>query len=158
MGKRFPHYNDSFEKVKEENGTFVDRSIFLGAYYNNELIGFTKIVFEKEFADILQHLSKIAYRDLNPSNALMAKAIEVCAERHAGYLAYGDWDSGGLGDFKRHSGFSKMVVPKYYIPINWVGAVALKFKLHKGLSYRLPKKVILFLKKTRLKWYQLLLK
>lgn len=158
MGKRFPHYNDSLEKVREENGTFSDRSIFLGAYYNTELIGFTKIVFERDFADILQHLSKMAHRDLYPSNALLAKAIEVCAERHVGYLAYGEWDSSGLGDFKRHNGFSEMVLPKYYLPINWVGSIALKLKLHRRLSSWLPKNIIPFLKKARLKWHQIMLK
>jgi hypothetical protein len=154
-GKKFPHYHDSLEKVKNENGTFIDRSIFLGAYFNNEQIGFTKIVFEEEFADILQHLSKISYQDKCSSNALLAKAIEVCAARGIGYLAYGDWDSSGIGDFKRHNGFSKMVLPRYFIPLNWIGTLALKLKLHRQLSAWLPKQLIPFLKDMRSKWHKL---
>ena len=157
-GKSFPHYNDSIEKVREENGTFADRSVFLGAYYQNELIGFTKVVFEEEFADILQHLAKISHRGKNATNTLLAKAIEVCAERGCGYLAYGDWDDTGLGDYKRRNGFSRMDLPRYYIPLNWTGAIALKLGLHKPFSKLLPASFLPFLRDLRRRWYKMKVK
>lgn len=157
-GKEFPHYNDSMEKVRAENGTFLDRSVFLGAYYQDELIGFTKLVFEEEFTDILQHLAKISHREKNATNALLSKAIEVCAERGCGYLAYGDWDDTGIGDYKRHNGFSRMDLPRYYIPLNWTGALALKLGLHKPFSKLLPASLLPFLRDLRRRWYELKVK
>lgn len=153
QGRPFPHYQDSFEKVKSENGTFLDKSIFLGAYHENELVGFAKIVFENEFADVLQFLSKIAHRDKIINNALLAKIIEVCAERGVGYLAYGDLGAGGLDDFKRNNGFSRMDLPRYYIPLNWVGKLAMGLNLHRGLSAILPERLAIILKEIRRKCY-----
>lgn len=153
-GKRFPHYQDSLDTVRKENGTFLDRSVFLGAYHHGELIGFTKIVFEDEFADILQHLSKISYRDKCSTNALLAKVVELCAMRGMRYIAYGDWDSSGIGDFKRHNGFVRMDLPRYYIPLNRVGAVALGLKLHWPISRVLPENMLRILRNMRSVWYE----
>jgi len=157
-GKIFPHYEDSLETVRKENGTFLDRSVFLGAYHQGELIGFTKIVFEDEFADILQHLSKMSHRDKCSTNALLAKAVELCAARGMRYIAYGDWDSSGIGDFKRHNGFVRMDLPRYYIPLNWMGSVALGFKLHRPVSRMLPGNLLRILKNLRSMWYERTLK
>ena len=153
-GKKFPHYNDSLEKVKKENGTFIDRSLFLGAYYETELVGFAKIVFEEEFADILQLLSKISHRYKCVTNALLAKIVEVCSEREVGYIAYGNFDSSGLGDFKRHNGFTRMDLPRYYIPLNLVGKVALRLKLHRSFSDAIPDEVKPFLRGFRKWWFE----
>jgi len=153
QGKRFPHYMDSIEKVRRENGTFIDKSLFLGAYYANELIGFMKVVFEDEFADVLQLLSKISHRDKSVNNALLARAVDICAARGVGYIAYGDLGSGGLDDFKRHNGFSRMVLPKYFIPLNCVGTTALMLNLHKKAANLLPEWLALMLKGLRRRWY-----
>jgi GNAT superfamily N-acetyltransferase len=155
QGKPFPHYKDSLEKVREENGTYVERSVFLGAYYQDELIGFTKIVFEEKFADILQLLAKVAHRDKCVTTALLAKAVEYCSSRGAGYLAYGDWEKSGLGDFKRHNGFSRMDLPMYYIPLNMPGELALKLRLHRRYSEWLPEKTIPVLKDLRRRWHEM---
>jgi hypothetical protein len=157
-GKRFPHYNDSLEKVREENGTFIDRSVFLGAYYRNELVGFCKIVFEEEFVDVLQLLSKISHRDKGVSNALLAKAVELCSARGYGYIAYGEYDSSGLGDFKRHNGFSRMDLPRYYIPLNWVGASILRLGLHRRFTTLIPAKLVPILRDFRRRWYEFRMK
>jgi hypothetical protein len=154
QGKRFPHYNDSLEKVRRENGTYLERSVFWGAYYQNELVGFIKIVFEEKFADILQLLAKVAHRDKCVANALLAKAIEYCSVHGARYLAYGDWEKSGLGDFKRHNGFTRMDLPMYYIPLTWTGKIALTLKLHKRYSDLLPEQMLPFLKDARRRWYE----
>ncbi len=155
QGKKFPHYGDSIEKVRRENATFRERSLYLGAYYEQELVGFMKVVFEDEFADVLQLLSKMAHRDKFANNALLAKAIEVCSARGIPYLVYGDLRDGGLDNFKRHNGFSKMVLPRYYVPLTSLGKVALKMGLHKGLAHRLPLPVALVLKNLRRRWYSM---
>ena len=43
QGKTFwQHYQKDFESVRSALATYLERSIFLGAYYEDELIGFMK--------------------------------------------------------------------------------------------------------------------
>jgi hypothetical protein len=153
--RRFPHYNDSLDKVRRENATFLDRSVFLGAYHQNHLIGYAKIIFEEEFADLLQLLSMISHRDKCPTNALLDKAVDVCSARGAGYLAYGDWNATGLGDFKRNNGFTRMDLPRYYVPLNLIGTMALRWGLHRRASERIPAHMVPALKALRRRWLEL---
>lgn len=153
QGKKFTHYQATMEETRKMNSTFIDRSVFLGAYYQNEIIGFAKIVIETEFADILQFLSKISHRDKGTTNALMAKAVELCEKLGIEYLAYGDWNEGSLSDFKRHNGFIQMDLPRYYIPLNWLGALAIRLRLHRPISKLIPAKVLPMLKDIRRRWH-----
>jgi hypothetical protein len=150
QGKRFPHYGDDLPTVRRKHETFIERSEFLGAYYQGKLIGFIKLVFEKEFTDILQLLTRIAYQENNPANALLDQAVRLCCERQVKYLAYGDWNATGLGDFKRHNGFTCMDLPRYYLPVNAWGAIAIKLNLHLGLKSILPPPLVGAFKTMRL--------
>ena len=94
QGKKFWHYNKDFETVKMENGTFADRSIFIGAYFEDTLIGFVKIVLTEGCASTLQVISKIEHRDKKPTNALLAKTVEICAS--IGVPTFGRWLVGVL--------------------------------------------------------------
>ena len=154
-GKKFPHYGDSIARARSENVTYVERSQFLAAYHQDEFVGFAKIVFEDEFADVLQLLSKMAHRDKNVNSALVAKIVEVCASRGVAYIAYGDWDSGTLTDFKRHCGFARMDLPRYYIPITIRGSIALKLRLHRPLRTLAPPPVTRLARKARSCWFHL---
>ena len=154
QGKKFPHYGDSRERARSENITYVERSQFLTATCQDEVVGFAKIVFEDEFADILQLLSKIAHRDKNVNSALVAKIVEVCAERGVSYVAYGDWDSGTLTDFKRRCGFTKMDLPRYYIPITMWGSMMLKVGLHRPLRKIVSPRIQGLAKQMRSRWYR----
>jgi hypothetical protein len=158
LGKKFPHYNKSLETIRREVGTFIDRSVFVGAYWQNELVGYSKIVFEDEFSDVLNLLSKISHREKCITNALLAKIVEVCCERRIGYIAYGDFDSSSLGDFKRHNGFTRMDLPRYFIPLNMTGAVALWLGLHRRFSQWLPDWMLPMLRDLRRRWYELSIK
>lgn len=152
LGKKFRHYQKSIEEIRKEVGTFIDRSIFLGAYWQGELVGYAKIVLEDEFADLLNLLIKLSHREKCITNALLAKVVEVCCDRRIGYIAYGDYDSSTLGDFKRHNGFSRMDVPRYFVPMNVTGAVALRLGLHKPFAKWVPDKVMPLLRGIRKKW------
>ena len=44
QGKRFWHYQKELEAVRRMNATFLDRSIFIGALFEDSLIGFVKLV------------------------------------------------------------------------------------------------------------------
>jgi hypothetical protein len=155
QGKPFWHYRKDFESVKRINSTYLPRSNFIGAYYHGELIGFIKIFFSEGCASTMQVISKIKHRDKAPTNALIAEMVKLCAEKKIPNLTYGVWSKGTLGDFKRYNGFERVELPRYYVPLNWKGKIALKLHLHHGLSPILPEKIILRLKELRAKWYSM---
>ncbi len=148
QGKPFWHYGKGFDTVKKENATYLGRSCFIGAYLNGEMTGYLKFVNNGGFADIMQILSLIKHRDKAPTNALVAKAVETCAQERIPYLLYGKYIYGKKGadsltEFKRSSGFQKMDIPRYYIPLTLRGRLALKLGIHRGLKELLPKKLLL---------------
>ena len=145
QGRPFWHYQKSFESMWEENSTYAERNVFLGAYLQGELIGYMRITLVDTTASIIQILSMMKHYDKRPANALVAKAVEVCAERGFHHLTYCNYTynevENSLTEFKRRSGFEKVLVPRYYIPLTSKGKLALKFGFHKGLKQSLPKPV-----------------
>jgi hypothetical protein len=153
QGKPFWHYGKNFETVKRENGTYLDKCDFIGAYYRDELIGFIKLVYLESFADPMQIISKVEHRDKSINNALLAKAVQLCEVRGIPRLFYGEWGRGGLLEFKRHNGFERLDLPRYYIPLTIKGKVMLKAKLHRGLVGILPVTLTEQLMRVRAIWY-----
>ena len=131
QGKPNRFYKKSFDEIRLSLLSFPDRCDFIGAYHGGELIGFVKLVPGKDVSSLLHILSKTAHRDKAPTNALIAKSVELCAERKIPFLHYGIWSRRGLGDFKKHHGFIRFDVPRYYIPLNLKGKVMLALKLHR---------------------------
>ena len=163
QGEPFAHYGKELSVVKEEYGTYADRSEFLGVYYQNELIGLIKFVYMGKIASIMQIISKEAHYDKRPTNILIAKAVEVCAEKGVLFLIYGKYiygnkTSNSLTEFKRRTGFEQINIPRYYIPLSFKGKMILKFGLHRGLIGVLPSDAINFLIKLRTRYYQFKLK
>ena len=158
QGRRYPHYGKTFEQVKRDHSGFVDRSDFICAYLGDEFIGFLKLVYRGDIASILQLNSKIAHYDKRPSNALLAKAVELCAKRGISQLTYGRFNYGNKGDsslrnFKVRNGFRDTLVPRYYVPLTAWGKFCVRTKLYRGLLGILPRGVITTLVKVRAKWY-----
>ncbi|MGO8837355.1 MAG: hypothetical protein ACLQAH_02950 [Limisphaerales bacterium] len=153
QGRPFWHYQKDFETVKRETGTYRESSDFIGAYVENELIGFIKIVYVDKLGCLMQIISKIAHQDKRPTNALLAKAVEVCAEKNCSYLTYGKFKYGktenSLTAFKRRNGFEEILVPKYYIPLTLKGRIALALRLHHGFVAMLPAGLVVFLIRWR---------
>jgi hypothetical protein len=159
QGHRFWHYGKDFNTVMREYATFSDRSEFIGAYHGDELIGVIKIVYLRKVASILQILSKVSHFDKRPTNALLAKAVEVCAQKGMSHLVYGKYTYGNkkadaLTEFKRRNGFEKMEVPRYYIPLTFRGNIAVRFRLQLGLIGILPGDVLAILLKTRASFFR----
>jgi hypothetical protein len=158
QGAPFSHYNITFERAKKGNSTFLDRATFVGAYYKNELIGFIKLVStDKRSIRTMGILSKIAHRDKAPMNLLIAKAVEICAEKGYPYLTYGKFSYGKVGsstlqNFKLYFGFESIILPRYYIPLNNWGKIIIKLKLHLEMKQLLPLKLVRFLLFLRKKW------
>ena len=155
QGRRFLHYGKDFETIKREFSRFLFREEIFGAYLAEELVGFIFLADAGKYAFLGQIISKIAYRDLAPNNALLAKAVERCAERGFPYLVYALWLDDSLGDFKRSNGFQRFDVPRYFVPLTPIGKLALKVGLHRGWREAVPEQIGKPLKKLRKHWYHL---
>ena len=149
----FLHYGKSAATVKREFSRFLFREELLGAYDGDELIGFVMLGDAGRYAMLGQIISMIKHRDKSPQNALVAKAIEVCAERGTPYLVYALWPRGPLRDFKKHNGFEEVRLPRYYVPLTMRGALGLKLGLHRGLTERLPEDWVMYMRGLRSKYY-----
>jgi hypothetical protein len=157
QGRSFWHYGKDVDSVRRENGTYPERSVFLGAYYEDELIGFMKLIMVDDTASIIQILAKMKHFDKRPSNALIAKAVELCEERRLAHLVYCSYvyndPKSSLTEFKRRNGFEQQLVPRYYIPLTLRGRVALQFRLHQGVAKRIPRGLLVQLLRLRGLWY-----
>jgi hypothetical protein len=153
QGKKSRHYGKNFEQIRTEHATFLDRSEFIAAHFEGRLIGFAKVVFESDFASIMNLIALIGERDKAPTNALLAKVVERCASRGINLLHYGVWSRRGFGDFKLHHGFKCRHIPRYYIPLTTKGDFALRLGLHRPLTARLPEPWIDWLAAMRTRWY-----
>jgi hypothetical protein len=155
QGFRFWHYGKDFETVKSQFSRFLFREDIIGAYYQGELIGFAMVANAGRYGIIGMFISKLKHRDKATNNALMAKAVEVCEKRQLPYLIYTTWRETSLVDFKRHSGFQQMRVPRYFIPLTQKGSLALKLGFHHDLRELLPNVIKKPLKRFRKRWYDL---
>jgi hypothetical protein len=160
QGKPFWHYGKDFAAVRKVNETFLDRSIFIGAFLESSLIGFVKLVTneDRSQAGLMQIVSMVGQRDKAPTNALIAQAVQSCADRKISNLWYAKFSYGtkqrdSLADFKRHNGFQKVELPRYYIPITIAGQVALRLGLHHKIADRIPESLAARYRKFRSSWY-----
>jgi hypothetical protein len=154
QGKPFWHYGKDFETVKCEFSKYLFRENLIGAYYKDELIGFIMLAHAGTYAMTTQIISQIRHRDKAPSNALIAKAVEICDRQKIPYLVYAHWGTNSLADFKRHSGFEQVSLPRYYVPLTIKGKIALRLGLHRGLGGMIPEGVKVRLIKLRSLWYE----
>jgi hypothetical protein len=159
QGRPFWHYEKSFDVVKKDYTTLLDRSEFIGAYYENKLIGFIKMIYMGEIAGILQLLCMNKHYDKRPANALTARAVEICHSKGLKYLIYGKYIYGNnskspLTEFKRRNGFEQILLPKYYVPLTIKGKMAIQLRLHQGLKGLLPNNFIELASKLRAWWYE----
>jgi hypothetical protein len=159
QGRLFWHYGKSFDQVKNDYATLLDRSEYLGAYVGDELVGFIKMVCMGETAGILQLLCRNKHYDKRPANALVARAVQVCCEKRIDYLTYGQYIYGNktdspLTEFKRRNGFEEFLLPRYYIPVTLKGRIAVRTGLHRTWKRLLPKQVMDFALKLRSMWYE----
>lgn len=157
QGKAFWHYKKDLKTVRHELGTYLDRSVFIGAYLGDEFIGSLKMTYCGPVAAMMQIFSVSRHFDKKPNNALIAKAVEVCEREGKTHLTYGsftynDADT-SLTDFKRNIGFEAIALPRYYIPLTFKGAAALKFGLHRGLVGCIPPALLTKYRNLRHAWY-----
>lgn len=160
QGKRFSHYGKDLETVYRDEASFLNTSVFIGAFYEETLIGFIKMVYDetKTQAGLMNICSSIKDRDKAPTNALVAQAVRSCADRGISHLvysnfAYGNKQRSTLSDFKERSGFERVDVPRYYVPLTPLGSIALRAGLHHRLTNRIPEPITAKLRELRENWY-----
>ena len=79
QGKPFPHYGKDLETVRRENGTFLERSFFIGAFLEENLVGFAKLVCDRA--------SDAGGPDADPlDDSALGQSPDECADRPGGPL------------------------------------------------------------------------
>jgi hypothetical protein len=160
QGKQFWHFGKDVQTVGRENATFLDQSVFIGAFLDARLIGFVKLVIDKcgGQAGMMQILSMTAHRDVAPTNALIAQVVRSCADRGIPYARYANFSYGAkhhdsLVVFKTSNGFQRVEVPRYFVPVTMRGRLAMQLGLHHRLRDRIPETVLTPLRELRRRWY-----
>jgi hypothetical protein len=160
QGKPFRHYGKDRDEVRRMTATYLERSVFIGAFLDRELIGFAKIVVDPlgVQAGLMHIVSMTRHRDKAPMNALVAQAVRACADRGIGFLVYSNFSYGNkqrdsLADFKQHNGFERIDLPRYYVPLTVAGRLALRLGLHRPLVHRVPESVMPYLRQVRARWH-----
>jgi len=158
QGRPFWHYGKDFETVKREHGTYLERSEFIGAYFEDELIGFIKYVYVDRIAFLLHILAFNAHYDKRPMNALITKAVEICSQKGVKYLIhdkyfYGNKKDSTLTESKRRNGYEPINFPRYYIPLTWKGKIYVNLRLYRGAVGLIPAPILSVLLKLREKVY-----
>ena len=154
QGRPFWHYGKSFETIKQQFSRYIHREHMIGAYLGDEMIGFIMLADAGRFGITGQIISSLKHRDKSPNNALIAKAVEVCARRGLQHLIYLYWTDDSLAEFKRRCGFEPVRVPRYWVPLTAKGQLALSLGLHHGWKAMLPAGLKARLKDWRRRWYE----
>jgi hypothetical protein len=138
----FPHYGTPLDAVREM--VFSSKnSTYIGAYLeNDELIGFIQLVHGEKIAIISQILSLQKHWDKAINNALIAKTVEVCADKGISWIMYGRMGNHpSLDRFKQNNGFTKFQLTRYCIPLTRRGRIAVKLGLHREIKDALPQSI-----------------
>lgn len=161
QGRAFPHYGKDIETIRKMKATFLESSIFIGAFAGEQLIGFIKLTMDetRSQAGVMHILGMIEHRDKAPTNGLIAQAVKSCADRGITRLAYANYAYGNkvkssLADFKKNNGFQRVDVPRYYVPLSAWGRLAFRMGLHRRFAERVPEPVAAKLRELRDRWYQ----
>ena len=152
QGRKFYHYGKSAAEIKMELQSFHDRCILIGAYYQDELVGFMKLFKGKNVLRTVHIIAKISHRDKVIMDTLIAQAVKLCDENKAEHLHYGSWTDGGIGTFREKHGFRQVDHPRYYVPLSARGRMMLGLKLHQPLKSRLPTSWIDPIARIRSRW------
>src|SRR5467141_2747107 len=158
QGRPNYYYGWGSKIVRRVWATELERSFWIVASFENEIIGFIKLIIGDGIARTSGTVAKMAHRDRAPMNAILSKSVELCAAKGIPLLVYGQFIYGRKGEdsltvFKMHNGFKRIEIPRYYVPLSIRGRVGLCLGLHRGLSNFLPGPVLRLALKVRSKWY-----
>ena len=136
--RAFHHYGEPLSTVKE-NMYAAKNSTFIGAFLEEELVGYIQLNHGDNIAVVTQILSMQKHWNKGLNNALLAKAVEVCADKKQRWLMYGRiGNHPSLDKFKQSNGFQKFPIKRYYIPLTRKGRIAIRLGLHIEFKDSLP--------------------
>ena len=136
--RAFPQYGEPLEIVRG-NMYEAKTSTFIGAYLDDELVGFIQLAYSQDTAITSNIIALQKHWDKAVNNALLAKAVEICAKKGIRWLIYGRiGNHPSLDRFKESNGFVKYPINRYYVPITGKGETAIKLGLHRELKDALP--------------------
>ena len=136
--RAFSHYGESLELVRRHMYE-AKNNTFIGAYLEEELVGFIQILYGDNVVIISNILSLQQHWDKSLNNALIAKVVELCLSKGQKWLMYGRiGNHPSLDKFKENNGFVKFPITRYYVPITSKGRLAIRLGLHKDLKDALP--------------------
>ncbi|MCJ7762061.1 hypothetical protein MUP38_01230, partial [Candidatus Bathyarchaeota archaeon] len=139
--RAFPHYGVSLQTVTR-GVLSAQNCTFIGAFFQGELVGFIQLDYGDKIAVITQILSLQKHSDKAVNNALVAKAVEVCAAKQVGWVMYGRiGNHPSLDRFKESNCLVKFPLTRYYVPATNKGHIALKLGLHRELKDALPEAI-----------------
>jgi len=141
QGRGFPHYGVSLDTVKRNLESFQN-STYIGAYLQKELVGFIHLIHGDRLTMISQILSLQKHWDKAVNNALVARAIKVCASEHFEWIMYGRMGNHpSLDNFKQNHGFTKYQLTRYFMPLTRKGKLTIRLGLHRDMKEALPQAI-----------------
>ncbi len=139
--RAFPHYGEPIEAVRHEILSSKNCA-YIGAYFQDELAGFIQLVHGDNIAIISQILSLQKHWDKAVNNTLVAKAVEVCANKGTRFLMYGRMGNHPtLDSFKQSNNCVKFELTRFCISLTARGRIAARLGLHREMKDRLPQSV-----------------
>jgi hypothetical protein len=136
--RAFPAYGISLSAV-ERYVLSAQNSTYIGAYLQDELVGFIRLVHGNSITVLSQILSLQKHLDLALNNVLIAKAVEVCAAKGEKWLMYARMGNHPTLDrFKQNNGFTKFPLARYHVPLTRKGETVIKLRLHERIEDELP--------------------
>lgn len=159
QGRPFPHYGKDLQTVYKISSTFLETSVFIGAFLGNKLIGFMKLTSDdaRSQAAVMHVITMVEHRDKAPANALIAQAVRCSESRNIPFIVYSKFSYGAkqrdsLSDFKESNGFQRVDLPRYYVPLSTIGAMAFRFGLHRSMLDHIPEPLLAKLLRLRKAW------
>jgi hypothetical protein len=139
--RAFPHYGKPLQTITNDVLSAHDCT-FIGALFQDELAGFIQLIHGDKITIVSQILSLQKHSDKAVNNALVGKAVEVCATKKIGWLMYGRMGNHpSLDMFKQNNGFTKFSLTRYYVPITKKGRIATKLGLQREIKDILPQPI-----------------
>lgn len=136
--RAFPHYGASLQSVTNDMLLALNDT-YIGAFLEGEFVGYIQLVHGNKLTGVRQILYLPEHSDKAVNNALIAKAVEVLADRQVGWIMYGRiGNHPSLDRFKESNGFAKFLLTRYYVPLTGKGRIAMKLGLHRELKDSLP--------------------
>jgi hypothetical protein len=140
QGRHYSNYGISLDAIR--GGVMASRKTgdtFIAAYFKDEFVGFVQLRYGDNIVVMSEILSLQKFWDKAVNNALIAKAIEVCAAKNDKWLMYGRMGNHpSLDNFKVNNGFTKFNLIRYYVLLTNKGRIAGKFSLHREVKDALP--------------------